>query len=398
MIGPWPSTPRESFGQSDHGVCHFSRDVLGVCGHAPSDAWHGSDVKSSRLAVLAALVVVLATYSRAQSDGPEQVRPSTGPVEKLHKASTEVVDTLGKRLDAGHDWLYRRLQRLFEKIDLRFGSSDQAPIVVPLSPVRIGFDAQFLHRHDGVDFSGSRDLESALALPNIERRMKLFVTSGAVQEAPAIPAEQHNPLSFGAQFVAQSHLKLELGVRGSSSPSAFAAVRWAPTLSLGELSLYPFVKPYVQSGLGIGTSGGIALEAWRDRWMVRSTSYANWVRNTSATDWSQTLVFGYARAVIQERRYDRFATGHDLACGVVAHLSVSGDRSSHASLYEVGVLMKRPLHAGWLFGYIEPVTQWNRTYGWHPDIGIRIGFDVVFWGLASVPGEVRSYCTSAGRS
>jgi hypothetical protein len=44
------------------------------------------------------------------------------------------------------------------------------------------------------------------------------------------------------------------------------------------------------------------------------------------------------------------------------------------------------------------VTQWNRTYGWHPDIGFRMGFDVLFWGLASVPGEVRSYCASAGHT
>lgn len=352
----------------------------------------------SRLAILAASIALLATFSRAESEGPEQVRPSTGPVEKLRKASTEVVDTVGKRLDTGHDWLYRRLQHLFEKIDLQFGSPEQAPIVVPLSPVRIGLDTQFLHRQDGIDSSGYRELEAALALPNIERRFKLFVTSTDVQESPVDPAEERNPLSFGAQFTAQSHLKLELGVRGSSSPSAFAAVRWAPTWSLGGLALYPFVKPYVQSGLGIGTSGGIALEAWNDRWMVRSTSYADWVRDTSATDWSQTLVFGYARAVIQERRYDRFATGHDLACGVVGRLSVSGDRSSRATLYEISVLMKRPLHEGWLFGYIEPVTQWNRAYGWHPDIGFRMGFDVLFWGLASVPGEVRSYCASAGQT
>ncbi len=184
-------------------------------------------------------------------------------------------------------------------------------IVVPVSPVRIGFDAQFLHRADGIDSSGYRELEAALALPNIERRMRLFVTSADVQETPVDPAEEHNPLSFGAQFSPQSHPNLELGVRGSTS----AAVRWAPTtLSLGPVSMYLFVKPYVQSGMGIGTSGGIALEAWNDRWMVRSASYADWVRDTSATDWSQTLVFGYARAVIQERRYDRFATGHDLAC------------------------------------------------------------------------------------
>jgi hypothetical protein len=71
-------------------------------------------------------------------------------------------------------------------------------------------------------------------------------------------------------------------------------------------------------------------------------------------------------------------------------LSVSGDRTSRASLYEISVLMKRPLRGGWLFRYIEPVTQWNRRCEWHPDIGIRIGFDALFWALASVPTEVRS--------
>jgi len=352
-------------------------------------------VNKSHSAILGVLIASLAISSHAHSEGPEQVRPSTGTVGKLRKASAEAVDTLGKRLDTGHDWLYRRLQRLFEKIDLRFGSPEQAPIVVPLTPVRIGLDAQFLHRQQGLDFSGARDLEATVALPNIERRLKLFVTSADLQETPADPAEQRNPLSLGARFAPQSHLNLELGVRASSSPSVFAALRWAQTVSLGAVSLYPFVKPYVQSGLGIGTSGGIALETWRERWMVRSTSYADWVRNTSATNWSQTLVFGYARAVIQERGYDRFATGHDLACGVVARLSVSGDRTSRSSTYEIGVLMKRPLHGGWLFGYVEPLTQWNRTSNWHPDIGIRMGFDALFWGLASMPAEVNSYCASA---
>lgn len=37
----------------------------------------------------------------------------------------------------------------------------------------------------------------------------------------------------------------------------------------------------------------------------------------------------------------------------------------------------------------------NRTFDWHPDIGIRMGFDVLLWGLASVPTEVSSYCGSS---
>jgi hypothetical protein len=319
-----------------------------------------------------------------------------GTVSALGKASKDAADTLAKRLDAGHDWLYREMQRLFETIDMKFGTQTQAPIVVPLSPVRIGLDFQVLHRADGRDLGASPDLEVALALPNMQRRLKLFITSDSLQEAPVDPAEERNPLSLGARFAPQAHINFELGVQASSAPTTFAAIRWAQTVSLGPVSVYPFLKPYVQSGLGIGGSGGVALEAWDDRWMVRSTSYADWVRNTSATDWSQTLVFGYARAVIQQRRYDLFATGHDLACGAVARFSVSGDHLSRTSSYEVSVLMKRPIHGGWLFGYIEPVTQWNRISDWHPDVGVRAGLDVLLWGLASVPSEIRSYCGSGG--
>src|SRR6185437_16437340 len=110
-----------------------------------------SGVNNSRATVLSVLIALLAISSHAEAGSPKHVRPTTGTIGKLRKASTEVADTLGKRLDAGHDWLYRSLQRLFERIDLRFGSPEEAPILVPLFPVRIGFDAQFLHRQDGVD-------------------------------------------------------------------------------------------------------------------------------------------------------------------------------------------------------------------------------------------------------
>ena len=355
-------------------------------------------MRAIRLSILGAAISMLVVPIAAHCEGPERVRPEMGTFRALRKASEQAADTVAKRLDAGHDWLYRQMQHFFETMDLQFDSPTQAPIVVPVSPVRIGIDFQALHRTDGLDLGMSPDLEVALALPNVERRLKLFVTSDSLQEAPADPNEEHNPLRLGAQFAPQAHINFETGVQASTAPSAFAALRWAQTVTVGPVSMYPFIKPYVQTGVGIGASGGMALEVWDDRWMVRSTSYVDWVRNSSATDWSQSLVFGYARAVIQQRRYDLFATGHDLACGAVARLSVSGDRTSRTSSYEVSVLTKRPIHGGWLFGYIEPVTRWDRASNWHADVGIRAGLDVLFWGLASVPGEVRSYCGSGGQS
>ena len=56
----------------------------------------------------------------------------------------------------GHDWLYRRLEHWFEDIDVRFAQSEQAPIVVPLSPPRIGLASEFVHRRGGVEFGACR--------------------------------------------------------------------------------------------------------------------------------------------------------------------------------------------------------------------------------------------------
>jgi hypothetical protein len=345
-----------------------------------------------RVELLSALLAFIAIALRAEAQDPERVRPSTGTVGELRQASADAADTLGEYLDAGHDWLYRRLQHWIEDVDLRFAEAEEAPIVVPLSPLRIGFDSEFVHRQGGLQLVATPDLEATVRLPNLERRLKVFITNGDLQESPSDPTLDRNPIRAGLRFVPLAHLDLELGARAKVWPSVFAALRWTPEFTVGGVRVYPFAKTYAESGLGLGASGGITLERWSDRWVVRSASYVNWVHNTGATDWTQTFIMGYARAVIQERRYDRLATGHDLACGAVARLSVSGNRVSRTSLYEASVLMKRPLHGGWLYGYVEPVVRWDRDFNWHPDIGVRIGFDALFWGLASLPAEVATYC------
>jgi len=345
-----------------------------------------------RREILLVLLLCAACAKGAEAEEPAKVQPSTGTIRELPKPPDRVTGTLGGLLDQGHDWLYRRLQRSFENIDTRFAGTERTPIVVPLSPLRIGFDSELLHRRDGMAFAARPEFEATLRLPNIERRFKVFITSTDLAEAPGDAAHNRNPVRAGMRFTPLSQVGFDFGVRLKLRPSAFAALRWAPEFDAGRVHVYPFAKPYVESGLGFGVSGGIAVERWSGRWIARSSSYADWRRNTAATSWTQTFTAGYARAVIQEQRYDRFVAGHDLACGAVARVSVSGDRTSHVSLYETGLLLKRPLHGGWLFGYLEPVVRWERETAWHPDAGVRLGLDALFWGLATVPGEVANYC------
>ena len=55
-------------------------------------------------------------------------------------------------------------------------------------------------------------------------------------------------------------------------------------------------------------------------------------------------------------------------------------------------MFKRPLRGGWLFAYAEPLVRWEHDSAWHPDAGIRVGLDALFWGLSSLPAAVASQC------
>ncbi len=320
------------------------------------------------------------------------MRPSAGTFAGLRHASTVVAHTVGGHLDKGHDWLYRRLEHLLMNVDQRYADPERTALVVPLSPLRIDLDTEFLNRQHGLSLVPRPNFDATVQLPNIERRLRIFINSNDLAEAPDNPALDSNPVRAGLRFEPHSRVDFDVGVRLKLKPTAFAALRWAPEYSFGRSRLYPLLKPYVESGLGLGASGGLTLERWSGRWVVRSSSYVNWLRNVSATSWAQTLLLGHAQAVIQEREYGKFTAGRDLACGTVVRLLASGDRLSSASLYEFSVMFKRPLHGGWLYGYFEPLMRWERASDWHPDTGFRIGLDALFWGLSSDPGPVATIC------
>ncbi len=345
-----------------------------------------------------ALIVVLAcagVWPRAEADAenPEQVHPSAGTAEELRGIASNIADTFGDYLDKGHDWLYRRVQYFIEDVDTWFAKTGSTPLVVPVSPLRIDFDGDLLRKQSGFGLASARNYDATLRVPNLEHRLRLFITNDSLQETPAAdPAQQQNPVRAGLRLTPASHVDVEVGVHAKILPSAFGTARWTRDLGAGPLHIYPFAKLYAETGSGIGAACGIGVDRWNGYWVMRSATYADWVRNKAATDWNQTFIFGYARAVIQERRYDRLADGHDLACGVIAKLTATGDRGSRATLYEASVLFKRPLHGGWLFGYAGPMVRWDRSFDWHPDAGVRIGIDVLFWGLATRPAEVADYC------
>lgn len=90
---------------------------------------------------------------------------------------------------------------------------DGAPILVPLSPLRLGFDSEFIHRETGWAFSLPPDLEATLRLPNLERRFRVFITSTDLPEAPGDPAAERNPIRAVVRWERASDWHPDAGIR-----------------------------------------------------------------------------------------------------------------------------------------------------------------------------------------
>lgn len=317
--------------------------------------------------------------------GPTRIVPSQGYTSEMPAATglCAGVRGVGARVDCWHDWLYLRVQRGVENVDHRYAAEDEALEPVPVAPLRIGFDSQYLRRPGGPDFEFDLDLDLALRLPNIERRLRIFITSDPPGESPNRPLNRDADLRAGVRLELPESLDFDIGARLGIWPKAYAALRWGIVERRAGWSLYPFSSLYVETEDGLGFATGITVDRWWGLVVARSATYFNWTDVDDEIAWDQTVTFAYSTELLDDRRYASLHEGRDLAHGVGVSLSASGERLRGADGYRAMAFYKRPVRGRWLYLSAGPVVRWDREYDWSTDYGFRIGLDALFWGLVA---------------
>ena len=227
------------------------------------------------------------------------------------------------------------------------------------------------------------DVDLHLQMPNLQRKLQLFITSDNVNESSDRLNSGLNSLRAGVRVTPLDFVDFDLGVRADVPPVAFASLRWQKKFDLAGWRLEPFSKAYVETKRGVGWANGVNLERWFDHWVVRSASYGNWQRDNHGTEWTQAFIVARAREVIRFGRYSDVLGGRDLARGIGFEGLVSGDSTDKMQRYELSMFYKQPTAHRWLYWQVTPFVRWERDYGWHADPGIRISLDALFWDRAS---------------
>ena len=332
------------------------------------------------------LLCFLRTPPGAKSgDPPPEVQapaPESAATESAREALAEpTADAIGRRLDATHDLLYTKVQRIIAQTDQRFSAPNRDLLIIPASPFRLGLGLDYLNRPGDAHLAIDAPLEITLRLPNIERRLRLFITSEAIGETPS-SITPDNSLRTGIRTSVLKDVNFELGARVSWHPSAYASLGWCRRVPLGGWEVYPLAKLFAETKLGVGASSAVAFDRWSGQNLFRSSSYAQWREQLHGTEWTQVFIVAHVTQLLQPDRYPMRITGEDLASGFGARLLAGGATTRATDYYETGIFLKRPLRGHWLFGSILALVRWERVHDWKPELGIHVGFDALFWDLA----------------
>jgi hypothetical protein len=321
-----------------------------------------------------------ADTARADAQRYRPAGLSVTEVRSLNEAAAPPLD-FGQRLDYGHDRLYAWTQGVVEATDRRFADKDKPLQPVPAAPFRLGVVGEWIDHNGGREVDLRAEFDIALRLPNLERRLRVFITSGTLDEAPRNERETEG-LRAGLRYELLRFLDFDLGMKVNVPPVAFASLKWSREVDLGRWDFYPFAKIFAETKESVGYAAATTFDRWNGRHLLRSSTYAKWRADRNRTEWSQTLIYGRAHELLVPDRHGSYPRANDIGRGWGLRLLAGGETARSVDHYEAGIFFRHPTPNRWLYWSVEPLVRWDRQYNWSADSGIRIGIEALFWDLA----------------
>lgn len=350
-----------------------------------------ADVTTTEMVELAAAVEAadpvpasaLSPPAAAATRRAERYRPTGLSVQEIRaqRAGARPPLDFSQRLDHAHDRVYAWTQGMVESTDRRLADKDKPLQPVPAAPFRLGLTGEWIDRSGGREVDLLAEFDISLRLPNLERRLGIFISSGDLYEAPRSERSTEG-LRAGLRYELLRSLDFDLGMRVDVPPVAFVALKWAREYRLGRWDFHPFAKVFAETKESVGFAAAGTFDRWNGRHLLRSSTYAKWRADRDRTQWTETVIYARAHELIVPDRHGSYPRANDIGRGWGVRLLTGGENTNSIDHHEAGIFYRRPTPNRWLYWSVEPLVRWDRQYGWSADPGIRIGIEALFWDLA----------------
>jgi len=305
-------------------------------------------------------------------------------------------------IDDTQSWIYDTTQGAIVWFDHKFASDDEEVIKTPPSRFRLGLYTEFdFDKDEDFKLVPVVDFKTDIDLPNLERRLKVFIST---QDPTALPGEDitdsNNALRVGATRDFFKNWDTSIGVKARWPPEPFANVQWRPIYSVGEAwTIYPKGKLFWDTVDRFGGLTSIGMDRWQKRWLFRQTASAKWsqeARDDDSNDakdptnfqfgedgkgysWSLDTVVGYVPSLLEEDDYGKRVSGSDVADGWGFRYRLGGN-AAQALTTDVTIFRKGPLYKNFVYYVIAPQISWEEKNSWEAEYSIQIGVEVLMWG------------------
>lgn len=290
-----------------------------------------------------------------------------------------------EQLDWLHDWTFLSVQRRVKQLDDLFIDEEAGEVDLPEEVARFIVGTFGKYQEDnGAKWTFEPDVDVSIHLPNLQQRFELFITTEQLDDLLGTdPTERENDLRIGIDRQIGRWLP-SAGVKLSTSPEVFVSTSIGRTLRWGHYYFSPGQRFFWESDDRFGTVPSLTIDRWVDRLLLRSSTSARWTERTNGVEWEQSLVVGYAWAVLARARRGHLSGPQDMALGVGARASVFGQKSGTGIVdrYRVSTFFKFPLIRPYLFGLLSPELQYRNKNDWKDDWAVKFGLEAVFWDLA----------------
>ncbi len=305
-------------------------------------------------------------------------------------------------VDGLRDWLYDKSHGTVENIDQRFVPEGEEPQVVPPSRFRIGVTNEIELKADGkVEWAPILDFKTEVAFPNIERSLKLFVTT---QDNTALPGddavESDSSLKVGATRSFTEFFDVSAGVKARWTPEVFAHIQWSEKYQVGPWwKAYPRARIFWENDEKFGGILSFVGDRWKNRFVFRNTGSIKWSQKEQEDDerkandeenvqfgddgngvrWQVNTSFAYVTKLLDERDYGRRVNGSDLAAGQGVRVQFRGNAAEYLET-KVTLFWKRPLYKDYLYYIVAPEADWADENDFDTEYTLKLGLEMLVWG------------------
>ena len=326
----------------------------------------------------------------------------------------DVFHSWTQRLDFIHNNVTLEMQSHVDKVDGLFASETEAAQPIPHSRFQFGSFVEF-SADRGVDLRINPSAEVDVKLPNLERRLSLFIDNGSSADLPGTTiSEQERGFNAGLRR-ATKNFRLDGGVKVRLPPVLFGRIDWRPKWRANAWHVFPLGRVYWESDDGYGTLGSLtAYRYFNEKWILSSATAVRWTEKANSFDpsdygedyfettdpsdyyfaldagveWEQSFVLGRVAKALNKKNVGTQVSMEDTARATGVRLSFFGNTERADGLERARITFghRRPIYQNWIYLSVMPEFEMYNDGEWHPVPRIRIGVDMLFW-ASSVSGE-----------